>query len=728
MTTQELTENTVERLALWEMYTGFWGYTRPIVYALGFIAIVVFIIGIKKRIKGYGIGRKDSVGFDRPQTRLAGLIRYGIGQVRLLRRAVPGIFHLLVFWGFAALFVGTLLNFVDEDFYRVITGGKFIQGNFYVGMSLVLDLLGLLALIGVAIAIVRRYLIRPTSLSTEWMDTSFLIWVLSVLATGFLAEGARIGVVLAHKPNASFEEASFVGYALAGVFGNSPALHQLFWSVHILVSFGFIAMIPYTKGLHIFSALSAIYTRNLGPKEKLATIPNMMERMEAGDDVEMGYKKIGDLTWREILQADACTRCGRCQDVCPTFNTGKALSPMTFIQKIRSHWLKKLDQAATSVTSQKSAVENASPGAAPVSESPFLLEAEAKAQGDDNSEFAISTEELWDCTNCMACGEVCPVFIERVPLIAQMRRELAMEFDESDKECKTFFKNMDVNANPWGMNPGERASWTKKEDVPTVLDNPDFEYLYWIGCMGGYDPRAIAIGKAFVKILKAAKINFAVLGEMEMCCGDSLRRLGNEASFQALVGMFKETVREFELDPSFAGKKVLVTCPHGFNTLKHDYPEFGFQWEVFHHTEFIAELIRQDKIKLKSHSAETAVLHDSCFLSRYNDIVDEPRHVLTAAGLGLVEPLRSHQNTFCCGGGGGRIWLEEELAPEEGKTRINFNRADELIDSGADNIVSCCPQCMMMLDDASKRSECEEKFANKRLVDIAEVVAERLVE
>jgi len=716
----------VERLPMWEMYDGFWAYTRWIIYGLAVVVMAIFLYGVWQRVRAYRMGRKAEGALDNFGARIADLVRYGIAQMRVIREAYPGVFHLFLFWGFAVLFFGTAVTVLDEDLFRLIAGHKFIEGGVYIGLSFVLDVFGILTIIGILLALYRRYVTKPDRLDNKLEDATLLVLILLILITGFLTQAARIGVVREVKGDAaSYEAARFVGYLMAGMFGDSPALHKFFWTIHVLLSMTFIATIPYTKGLHIFSTLASIFTRTHGPKAKVPSIPRMMERMEAGEEVEMGYKRIDQLTWREILQTDACTRCGRCQAQCPAHSTGKHLSPKTFIQDVKEHWLaewaKKRDANLV--------VAMPAEGAAPAEDAgPFLLEAEAVCRACEGGTGKLKSQALWDCTNCMACVNICPVFVEHVPLINQMRRELAMEFDDSEKACKDFFKKMDTNANPWGMNPGERMSWTAEMGVPTVLENPDYEYLYWVGCMGGYDARAIKIGKAFVKILRAANVNFAVLGELELCCGDSLRRLGNEASFQALVMMFKENVKGCEMDPTFAGKKVLTTCPHGYNTLKHEYPEFGFQWQVFHHTEFIADLIKQGKIKLQGGNGHTAVLHDSCFLARYNDIIDQPRDILKACGLKMVEVERSRDLTFCCGGGGGRAWLEEHYEPEKGINRINFDRTDELIKAGADNIVAACPLCMMMFDEATKRNECETAMANKRLLDIAEIVAEKLEE
>jgi Fe-S oxidoreductase len=532
---------------------------------------------------------------------------------------------------------------------------------------------------------------------------------------------------MGEKPDFAYEASSFVGYGLGKAFGNSPGLHKLFWTVHIVLSLSFVAAIPYNKARHIFTTAGSIFTHSLKPKGKIiAPIPDMMARMEAGEEVELGYKRIEQLTWREIVQLDACTRCGRCQDQCPAYNTGKHLSPKEFIQAVKKHWEAKV-KAAQDAQVELSGKEGEAQAAAATT-GRFLLKTEAAMNGEEPGFIGdVSSAVLWDCTNCMACMNACPVMIEHVPLITYMRRELAMEFDDSEAACKTFFKNMDTNCNPWGWNPADRAKWAAEDGLPTVFDNPDYEYLFYIGCMGAFDPKAIKANRAFAKIMKEAGVNFAILGEAEMCCGDSIRRMGNEASFQAIVAMFKETIKGFELDPSFKGKKVVTLCPHGYNCLKHEYPDFGFEWQVVHYTELLADLLKQGKIKMQGGNGKTAVYHDSCFLSRYNDVMAEPRGLLAAAGFKVQEPERKELQTFCCGAGGGRVWLEEHIDEAKGIFRINNTRVDEIVAVGAQNIVTACPFCGMMFDEACKRPQLESAMEGKRLVDLAELVYENMV-
>ncbi|MDP8222885.1 MAG: heterodisulfide reductase-related iron-sulfur binding cluster [Candidatus Lernaella stagnicola] len=733
--TKHVAESGVERLAMWEMYPGFWSYTRWIIYGLAVVVVAIFAYGLWTRFKAYRMGRKAEGRLDNVGARVGSLLKYWIGQLKVLQETYQGVLHLMIFWGFVVLFIGTSLTVLDEDLYRLLSGGqKFIHGDFYVVFSFLLDLFGLLAIIGVLMAMYRRYVMKPEGLDNRAEDALFLWFLLGVLVTGFLSEGARIGVVMAEKGQVAYEASSFVGYGLGKIFGGSAGLHQAFWTIHVLASMVFIASIPYYKARHIFTTGINIYTATLKPTGKMIEpIPSMMERMEAGEDVELGYKRIEELTWREIAQLDGCLRCGRCQDVCPAYETKKGrevhLSPKDFIQAVKDYWWAKVEaeaDAAVEKTAEEGEAQATEGLEGSVADGHFLLKSEAAMWGEEYR-GAIDSTVLWDCTNCMACMHACPAMIEHVPLITYMRRELAMEFDDSEKACKTFFKNMDTNANPWGFSPSERMSWIAEEGVPTVFENPDFEYLWYVGDLGSYDPKAIKANRALAKIFKEAGLNVAVLGEMEFSEGDSLRRLGNEASFQALVMMFKQTVEECELDPTFKGKKVVTADPHSYNCLKHEYPDFGFQWEVFHHTEILAQLIREQKIKLRGGNGKTATYHDSCFLARYNDIVQEPRDVLAACGYTVIEPARTGKKTFCCGGGGGRAWLEEDFDPEQGIDRCNNVRSEELAATGATDIVSACPLCGMMFDEALKRPQMEEVMEGKRQMDIAEIVFENTV-
>ena len=717
-----------ERHSFWELYPDTFGWSRWFVYFVSIVAVAIFVRGVWLRVQMWRAGKPAEGRLSNWKERVRALFTYGFAQIKIMRDSYSGLFHWVIFWGFVVLFIGTALTVLDEDFYRLITGEKFIEGPFYVFFSLALDVFGMLAMIGIGMAAYRRYVENAKRLDNKQEDWVLLALVFAILFGGFMSEAVRIAAM--GMP--TFERyASPFGYILATPFagmgeGAIMTWHALFWFSHLFLAMAFIAFLPYTKGLHILTGWANTYTMNLGPKGKLPSIPDMMGRMEAGEDVEMGYKAIEDLTWKDRLMLDACTRCGRCQDACPAYNTGKHLNPKEVIQNLREFMLYKWNLKTADGNGETE--ENGR----------TMLEPESDAE-----HCAIKSEVLWDCTNCMACMNACPVQIEHIPLIEQMRRELAMEFDDMSKECRGFFKNMDVNANPWGMNPAERANWTEGLEVPTVFDNPDFEYLFWVGCLGAYDQRSQKIARSIVQILNAGGVNFAILGEMEMCCGDPLRRLGNEASFQAIVAMTKEMLQDGEINV----KKVITMCPHCFNTLAHEYKDFGLDWDVVHHTVLIDELIKTGKIKLKKGEPVTAVLHDSCFLGRYNDIFEAPRNVAAAAGCNLAYLNESGDNGFCCGGGGGRTWLEEEV--EDVNDKINVTRVTQLAGTGAKTFLSACPYCMMMFDEGVKlkkikkndriwntygvsnsvelsKEDTVDLFELVECKDIAEIAAERL--
>jgi Fe-S oxidoreductase/nitrate reductase gamma subunit len=700
---------TVERHAFWELYPEAFGWSRLFVYIVAAITMAIFAYGLYLKIKLWRAGKPAPGRLSNIPSRINHLIRYGFAQVKVLADAYPGFFHATIFFGFVLLFIGTSLTVLDEDLYRLITGSKFIQGPFYVVFSLILDIAGLAAIFGLAMAAWRRYGVKSERLDNKSEDATLLILILLILVTGFLSEAIRIS----HHMYPFEKYSSPLGFAMAMPFaamgdGGRMAAHAIVWFTHLFLAMIFIGSLPWTKAFHIVAGWFNVFTAELGPRGGLPAIPNMMERMENDEEVEMGYKSVADLTWKDRLMVHSCTRCGRCQEACPAVFTGKPLNPKQVVQDLL--------------------------GA-------MLADPEGKLLKAEDEAGALSTEVLWDCTNCMACMNACPVLIEHIPLIVQMRRELAMEFDDMGSECRLLFKNMDVNANPWGMAPDDRGKWAEGLDVPSVLENPEFEYLFYVGCMASFDERSKKVARAVAKILKAANVNFAIMGEMELCCGDPIRRLGNEASFQAIVGMTKEMLAEAEVTV----RKVITLCPHCYNTLEHEYKDFGLDWDVVHHSVFIAELIQSGKLALTGGDEIPAVFHDSCFLGRYNDLYEQPREAAKAAGAKLVEHERSRENGFCCGGGGGRLWLEEEA--QEGHQRINLTRISQMAETGAKTFLLACPYCMTMFDEGAKLTEVKKGDANwnryvtaenmpeddtvdlfelVELLDIAELVERRL--
>jgi len=689
---------TVERLPLWELY-GSLSWSRLFVYALGFLAILIFIYGVWQRMRMYRLAKgKDPIPrLNEIPARIWDFVRNAILQVKVISDIFPGVMHALIFFGFAVLFLGTVTVFVDEDIIRLIAGHKILTGGVYKGFSAVLDAFGALAILGVLVAVFRRYILRPERLDSRREDLVGLLLLLGILVTGFVTEGLRIAQVLMPE----FEKSSFVGwgigklyYLVGGKGRHAHTWHQVFWFLHMGLAFTFIATLPFSRFWHIFSSMANIFTRNRQPKGLYVHhIDKLMEKMEADEIEKLGYEEVGDFTWRELLMLDACTRCGRCQDQCPAHATDKPLSPKFFIQDMKDWWEKTYAPKRDELMSGEGQPEGP-----------------AEVQLHDES---IEADTLWACTTCMACMEACPVFVEHIPTIINLRRFLVFNM-QVPAEATTTLKNLTNNMNPWGMNPADRGKWLEEmdEEVPLAADvgKDGFDVLYYVGCIGAFDARGQKVTRAMIKVLKAAGVKFAVIGAEEICCGDSARKLGDEALFQMLAEQNIEMFNELGV------KTILVNCPHGYNTLKHEYPLMGGNYNVVHHSEFIADLIRSGRLKLNQNGL-SVVYHDSCYLGRYNGIYDEPRFILESVGADIHEAKKRRDRGFCCGAGGGRMWLEEH-AP-----KINFERTDQLAETGAETFAVACPFCLTMFDEGVKNKDLEEKH---KVLDIAEIVADML--
>jgi len=498
----------------------------------------------------------------------------------------------------------------------------------------------------------------------------------TVIVTGFIVEGMRIA---ATRPEwAIWSPAGLLTAKLMGGVDESLLMagHGFMWWFHLALSFLFLAAIPYSKLMHMVAGAANHVTKKLEPRWKLST-PDLEEAET------FGAAKPAELAGRGLLDSLACMACGRCDEACPASATGKPLYPRKIMLSIRG-------------------MEN-KPDA-------YLIKSE-----EDESKGAppISDEELWACTNCMACHAVCPSFIEPIDMIVEMRRYLSMSEGRYPKEVTTFFKNEETNSNPWGLGWEKRADWVKELGltVPIAAEKREFEYLYWVGCAGSYDGRYKKVSAAFTRLLNAAGVDYAILGNEEKCNGDPLRRLGNEYLFQMLAS---ENVENFK---KYGVKKIVTPCPHCYNVFKNDYRDFGFEGEVIHHSQMIGSLIAEGRLpKPESEpSGGRVVYHDSCYIGRYNGIYDEPRALV---GENLAEPPRTRDDSFCCGAGGGRMWMEETLGE-----RINFTRADELLGENPSTIATTCPFCMTMLTDGVKQ---RGKLEDVPVKDIAEILADRL--
>lgn len=588
-------------------------------------------------------------------------------QVRIARIPWAWSSHMAVFYGFIVLFIGTVMVAIEH--YGI---AHFFYGRVYLTASFFLDLFGLAFVLGLVAAMLRRRGATKVKPSSRPIDSAILWLFLLIGATGFIIEAFRI---VAQRPD--FESVSFVGWWMAAgleKLGLSPEAattsHFVTWWVHMVMVFVFISMIPYTKLMHIFLAPANIARTE--PWNSGRLVPVTMEEVE--ETGRFGVEEMEHFSRDRLLSFDACTHCRRCETACPAFATDKPLSPMRVV----------LDLAEA-------------------------RQHEGSLHGD-----VISAETLWSCTTCGACVYNCPVMIDQMGTIVDMRRHLVGE-GQVLGSAQAALRSIAVHGNPWGLPQAERADWAEGLDVPTFEEQPNPEILLWIGCAGSYDRRNQKVSQAMVKILKAAKVDYAILGKRERCTGDSARRLGDEFTFLECATTNVDTLSQVQFG------KIVTACAHCFNTLRNEYPDFGGQYEVQHHTEFIRELIDTGRLPLnEAELKESITFHDPCYLSRHNDGSQPPRDVLnTVSGpqLPIIEPEKHGRTGFCCGAGGGRMWMEEDI-----DKRVNFERWDQLKETGASTVAVGCPFCMTMMDDASKNDE-EAGIAVK---DVAELVAERL--
>jgi Fe-S oxidoreductase/nitrate reductase gamma subunit len=605
-------------------------------------------------------------------------------------RLLTGFMHVAIFYGaltFDTMTINHTLEGFFPDFYLF---GKTALGDFF---SLLVDIFAVLTLGGVLFFIIKRFVIRPKAYATTPLDSAFIYTALILVTLSYLYFEA---FAIAHHPESM--RLSFLGSSFARAIqaaGMSPAFiaahFKISWWLHILLVFGFIAYVPHSKYLHMFTGSLNIVFRAPG-----------VSRMVRGLDLEtaevFGIEKALDFNWKDNLDALACMECGRCQDACPAFQSDKPLSPKMILFNMEQHLLKNKKRI-------KDKKRDDLPALVP----------------------AVHTEgEIWTCTTCGACMHVCPVEIEHIQKIVGLRQSQVLMKSKFPAELNAFFRNTETNANPWGIGFAKRADWTEGLEVKLIQDHPDAEYLFWVGCAGSYDEEGKKIARAFVTLLEKAGIDFAILGAEEKCCGDSARRLGNEYLYQTLAAEVIELFSQYKV------KKILTICPHGFNTFKNEYPQLldlvpairdqakaHFKTiAVYHHVEFLHKLIRERRLKIESQAVEALTYHDPCYLGRHNGLLDEPRELLAGlAGQKVIELKNSREHSFCCGAGGGLMWTEESL----GK-RINHMRAEEVIQSGARAVATACPFCLTMLRDALK----DKGKENIKVKDIAVLLVESI--
>lgn len=591
-----------------------------------------------------------------------------------------GIMHALIFFGFVVLLFGEI-ELIIKGF---VPNFSFIfLGSLYPVYLFLEDLFAFLVLIAIIMSLLRRFIWHPKKLNYHLSAYLILIFITVLMLTLlYMAalEMAKTGKINPYEPFAGFV------YRLFNIHSyNAIAYHVVFW-LHMIVLLAFLDFIPNSKHLHILAGIPNNYFANLGPSMALRDLNFEDENAES-----FGVKNVNEFTWKQLLDGYACTECGRCAQVCPAANTGKILVPREIILSIKEN----LFHNAQNLLTKQELI--------PIVTSDLPLE---NPYGYFEYGFTIPSRALWQCTTCGACQNVCPVSNEHIRDMVDLKRYAVLTQGEFPEKLVPIFNNIETNSNPWGINADYRLDWAKGLDVKTIDEQEDVEVLYFVGCASSFDDRSKKIAQSFVKVLQKANVKFAVLGKKEKCCGDNARRLGNEYLFYNLAQENIETFKAYNI------KKIVTTCPHGYYTLKNEYPKLGGEFEVFHHSQFISQLIKEGRIKLSNNLNQTATFHDSCYLGRHSNIYQEPRQIITQAGFSLREMERSRCNSFCCGAGGGMMWLEEE------GERMNKFRTAQAINTNAQNIITACPFCMIMLDDGVKDISRDDIS----VLDIAQVV------
>ncbi|HMO17272.1 MAG TPA: heterodisulfide reductase-related iron-sulfur binding cluster [Oligoflexia bacterium] len=720
-------------------------YNQVVLYALFLISIVIFINGIICRYQLWSSGKGSKRSLRLTLERLYYFLLNAGFQKKVNRERKAGLFHSMIVLGFFVLLATTTAVFLSYDF-----GIDVYSGVPYLALTLASDLFGLLFLIGIGLAYKRRYIEKPDKLHSNRGDRFMLSLLGYLIIQGFLLEGLRIHATI--DPWAHY---SFVGLMVSKFFWSlSPestsVLHFIVWWIHAVSFFLFLSLLPYTKFFHIISSSLNLFFLELDKPKGSLRSPGDLEKIlesameEGADEFSIGVGSIADLDWKSRLDLDACTSCGRCQDVCPAYNSGKILSPKWLILDTRDHMLSlhkdgKLDgvnkapSVLTPVFDALAKIDSLLLEVFLLNESPsiypdryrrtdrVLPQSSPKDALGKNPEALLAGEVMdeevfWSCTTCRACMEVCPVGIEHVDLIVETRRNMLLMHGSVPAEAQPILRAIESQGTPIG-NSEERSDWTKGLDIRFLNAGDSVDILYWVGCISAFDKRKQDIAKSMVKILNASHLSWGMLGNLERCTGDPARRLGDENTFQQSA---KTNITTFK---TLSFKKIVTHCPHCFNTIKNEYPDFGSigisPENVIHHSSFLKELIEDGTISIHPENKGLITFHDPCYLGRYNDIYEEPRDALVQIGFSRVKEMESNkQKSMCCGAGGGHYWFDMKVGE-----RVNVQRVDQAVETGSDTIASSCPFCMQMLEDGIKLTNREETL---KVRDIAELVAESL--
>jgi Fe-S oxidoreductase/nitrate reductase gamma subunit len=709
-------------------------------YGLLVVAVLIGLNGVIRRAELWIGGKPAYEYLGNWATRIDDLIRCGVFHKKVSRgKSGAAMAHLLVYVGFLVLTFTTTMVFIHHDL-----GIKIYQGQFYLYVTMFSDIFGILLLGGIIYFGYRRFLERADAVHNAGNDALILIMLGLLVVQGFVLEGLRI-----HATNDPWALYSPIGWLFAKSVWfmteqQARTVHFATWWFHTLTVYAFVALFPYTKFFHLMtSPLNLFFSATERPKGALPFVGDIEKLVESGEEFSLGLGSIKDYTWKNLLDLEACTSCGRCQEVCPAYISGKPLSPKWIILDTRNHaralqtdsklGASRLPFPAVALdNSLSSTVMLGLDGISKGEDDEYHMQGVRRAASEPvqgavrtlggNPDALISGDVIdpnafWSCNTCMACVEACPVGINHVDQIVGNRRNMTLMQGQIPHEAQGTLRSLESRANPYGA-PEDRTKWIEGLDVPLLEAGGKVDYLYWVGCVSAFDPRKQKIAKALVKIMKSAGLSFGILGTMEGCTGDPARRLGEENLFQTLA---KQNI---ELLKSVSFRYLVANCPHCFNTIKNEYPQFGNladgeQPEIIHHSVLLKKLLAENKLTLQDGNLKDVTFHDPCYLGRYNDEYDAPRSTLRAVkGLRILEMERSREKGLCCGAGGGHFWMDLKLGE-----RVNSIRAEEAAATGATTVATACPFCMQMMEDGVKLTNNEE---NLDVRDIAEVIAERL--
>jgi Fe-S oxidoreductase/nitrate reductase gamma subunit len=667
-----------------------------VMYVLLLPTVAIAVYGVYRHFRSWRRGL-PAARFDRPVTRIIQVFKHAVAQRRTARNLYAGIFHQFISYGFVVLTIATTVVALDADF-----GTAIMRGNFYLYFqSFTVDLFGALVLLGVVMAAARRYLKRPKKLVYTDEATLILVTIFVICLQGFLVEGWRIAAT--NDPWGAWSPFGNLIARASRPLMSVAALHWAHrgtWWFHLTLSFGFIAWLPYTKMMHVLTAPLNIYTANLAPLG--ASLKNIdFEKTET-----FGVNSLTGFTWKDLLDLDACTECGRCTDVCPANAVGKELSPRDIILQLRDLMHEEFRISNFEFRNEKHNAKGEH-GSGDTNQS-AIRNSKSEIIG---SVPATSPAALWQCTTCAACMEACPVFIEQMPKIVDMRRYLVMEEADFPDSMQQAIMSLEKRGHPFSGTQATRLDWAEGLGIKQISEAKDAEVLLWVGCGGALVERNQKVTRSIAQLLEQAGVKFAIMGREEKCSGDPARRIGNEFLFETLAKENVENLNKYEV------KKVITSCPHCFNTFKNEYPQYGGRFEVYHHSEYLARLVDEGKLKPLSQLKEKITFHDPCYLGRQNGVYDAPRQLVQISAAGkAVEMERSRSKSFCCGGGGGMSFIDEPASQ-----RVNQERAREAIETGADVLAVGCPFCMTMMEDGINARKGERDV---RVMDVAELLWE----